>query len=155
MPLTPYKDELDEVLESLIERETQEEEVFLFLSPAGYILHEKCRHRTAEAVPPLRKARCKTDPRSGKGHLSAKQTEIQDYMQRVIDGNSFVTTCRLFYTNPDLPEKNQFRVLKGIVTGVYSDGTFTAKFEVETTAEVESQKWLAVEQLNQWLATNG
>ncbi len=151
VPAARYEDELDEVLESLVEREKQEGEEFLTLSPAGHILHEKCQGYPVDEVAHLRAANRQASPHLGEGHLADKQSEIRSYLQRVTEGNPFVTRCRLFYANKDLSQKNHFRLSRGNVTGVYSDGSFTAKFVVETTAEAENQKPLAVSKLNQWL----
>ena len=151
VPGSQFEDELGEELESLIEREWQDGEEFLTLSPAGHILHEKFRIRPVDEVKPLSPAKHQTPPYLGEGHLAAKQPTIRSHLQRVIDGNPFVVTCRLFYTNKDLPQENLFRLSRGNVIGVFSDGSFTAKFIVETTAEVENQKPWAVSKLNQWL----
>jgi len=151
VPAKQWSGELDEVLESLIERERQQGEEFLILSPAGEILHEKFKDRQEREIPPLPKAQRKEPPHLSGEHLSSHQPKIHRHMKRVIDENSFVTTCRCIYTNPDLPLQNTFRMTRGNVTGIYSDGSICAKFIVDTTAEVDAQKRLAVGKLNQWL----
>lgn len=156
VPAAQYAGELEEMLESLIERETQDGEEFLHLSPAGLLLHEQCkdRYKPADETAALPEARAQRLPQIGGDHCASRQAAIQAYMQKVTDGNPFVVACRAFYCNPDLPLRNHFRHTPRGVTGVYSDSSFTAKFSVETTAESEAQKGLAVEKLNQWLKAN-
>ncbi len=146
-------DEWEEVLESLIERECQEEQEFLMLSPAGELMHEKFkdRPRTGESLR-LKDAPRKEPATMGKDHFSKGQKEIQVFMQNVVDQNRFVVSCYCFYVNPDLPSQNEFRITPKGVTGVYSDGSFTARFGVTTTAESDVQEDMAVAQLNRWLA---
>lgn len=151
VPASRYDKELDEVLESLMEREWQEGEEFLMLSSAGQILHEKCKDSLPEVVEPLGKAKSKRPLIFSKDHGSEKQHLIRPFLEEVRDSNLFVVTCRSWYFNPDLPQRSHFRMSRGQVTGVYSDGSFTAKFDVMTTAEAENQKPLAVKRLNQWL----
>lgn len=151
VPASRYDGELDEVLESLMERERQEGEEFLMLSSAGQILHEMFKDRFREEVEPLGEAKSKQPLNVSKDHGSEKQHLIRSFLEKVRDSNPFVVTCRSWYFNPDLPEQNQFKLSRGQVTGVYSDGSFTSKFEVITTAEAENQKPLAVKRLNQWL----
>ena len=151
VPASQYDEELDEVLESLVERERQEGEEFLMLSSAGHILHEMFKDRLREEVEPLAEAKSKQPLIFSKDHGSEKQHLIRPFLEKVRDSNPFVVTCRSWYFNPDLPQSNHFRISRGQVTGVYSDGSFTAKFEVKTTAKAENQKSLAVNRLNQWL----
>ena len=151
VPASQYDEELDEVLESLVERERQEGEEFLMLSSAGQILHEMFKDRLWEEVEPLAEAKSKQPLIFSKDHGSEKQHLIRPFLEKVRDSNPFVVTCRSWYFNPDLPQSNHFRMSRGQVTGVYSDGSFTAKFEVKTTAKAENQKSLAVNRLNQWL----
>jgi len=40
------------------------------------------------------------------------------------------------------------------IEGIYSDGTRTVKFRMETTATTGSQRAAAVAALNEWLETN-
>ena len=149
--INQFAEEWDEKLESLVEREIQEGETFLNLSSAGLIMHENFRDRIdLGKVEALKPARRQEAPRIGSDHFSAKQDEIRNYLWGVIRGNPFVRTCRSFYTNPDRPQKNDFRLSRGQVMGIYSDGSFSAKFWVETTAASDEQKWLAVDKLRTW-----
>jgi len=121
------------------------------LSSVGQILHEMFKDRLREEVEPLGEATSKRPLIFSKDHGSEKQHLIRPFLEEVRDSNPFVVTCRSWYFNPDLSQRNHFRITRGQVTGVYSDGSFTSKFEVITTAEAENQKPLAVKRLNQWL----
>ncbi len=148
-----FASEWEEVLESLIERERQEGQEFLMLSPAGELMHEKFKDRPRTADSPRLKDAPRKEPATmGKDHFSKGQKEIQAFMQNVVDQNRFVVSCYCFYVNSGLPSQNEFRITPKGVTGVYSDGSFTARFGVTTTAESDVQEDMAVAQLNRWLA---
>jgi len=63
-----------------------------------------------------------------------------------------VAHCATFYYNPDLPERTRFRPGSDGVEGVYSDGRYTVKFRVETSARTPGQQAAAAAVLNEWLA---
>ncbi len=63
-----------------------------------------------------------------------------------------VAQCATFYFNPDLPERSRFRLGSGGVEGIYSDGNFTVKFRVETSAQTLGQQTAVAAVLNEWLA---
>ena len=151
-----FAGEWDEKLESLVERDIQDGETFLILSSAGLIMHENFRDRIdLGKVEALKPAKRQEEPRIGPDHISAKQAEIRSYMQRVTQDNPFVRICRSFYANPDQPQKNDFRLSRGQVVGIYSDGSFSVKFRVETTAASDEQKWLVVDKLRTWRQERG
>jgi hypothetical protein len=74
-------------------------------------------------------------------------------MARVTAEVPQVVHCATFYYNPDLPERTRFRQGRDGIEGVYSDGRYTVKFRVETTADKPSQHTAVVTALNEWLAT--
>ena len=154
VPADRFAGEWEEVLESLIERDSQEGRDFLMLSPAGELMHEKFRERPDIESPGLKDAPRKGRATMGKDDFSKGQNEIRTFMQKVIDQNRFVVSCNCFYANPDLPSPTGFRITAKGVTGIYSDGSFTAKFGVTTTAESEAQEDVAVSELNRWLVRN-
>ena len=63
-----------------------------------------------------------------------------------------VVRCVTNYCNPDLPEPTRFRERGGEIEGIYSDGTRTVKFKVETTANTAGQRAAVVAALNEWLS---
>ncbi len=64
---------------------------------------------------------------------------------------SQVVHCATFYCNPDLAERTRFRIGRDGIEGVYSDGSFTVKFRVETSAQTPGQQAAVVAALNDWL----
>ena len=63
-----------------------------------------------------------------------------------------VVHCESHYYNPDLSERTRFRLAAHDVEGVLSDGRYTVKFLVRTTATTEGQRRAVIAALNEWLA---
>ncbi len=63
--------------------------------------------------------------------------------------------CVTNWCNPALPETTRFRERGNDIEGVYSDGTRTIKFKVETTANTAGQRAAVVAVLNDWLEKRG
>ena len=57
--------------------------------------------------------------------------------------------------NPDLPQPSRFRHGPRGIEGIYSDGSYTVKFWVETSATTAGQRTAVVAALNEWLAGRG
>ena len=87
--------------------------------------------------------------------MLAYRPEIERYLCRVTDEVPQVVRCVTTYFHPSLPQRNRFRESRGEVEGIYSDGRFTVKFRVETTAVTEGQCAAVVAALNEWLAERG
>jgi len=62
-----------------------------------------------------------------------------------------VVGCSTTYYNPDLQQQRRFRETRGQIEGVYSNGSWTVKFRVDSTAETPSQQAAVVAALNEWL----
>jgi hypothetical protein len=62
-----------------------------------------------------------------------------------------VVHCATFYYNPDLTERTRFRLGRDGIEGIFSDGSFTVKFRVETSAQTPGQQAAVVAALNEWL----
>ena len=126
---------------------------YLELSPTGQIFHETFRDRFRSAadriLPPP--AQSKHPPRLEGAGWPGEHPEIQPFMQRVTNEVPFVVRCETFYFNRDLPERTRFYFSRGDVVGLFSDGRYSAKFRVETTAQTDGQRQAAVAALNQWL----
>jgi len=63
----------------------------------------------------------------------------------------FVRGMTTNYFNPDCSARNLFCLKNGNVTLVWCNGTEAIRFEVDTSAQTEEEKRVAVEHLNRWL----
>jgi putative CRISPR-associated protein (TIGR02619 family) len=150
-----YDDEWDEKYESLVERVPIDGQDYLELSPTGQIFHETFRERFRTArdqvLPPPVPAGQKRPPRLEKAGWPGEHPEVERFMNQVTDEIPHVVHCATFYYNPDLAERTRFRVRQKGIEGVYSDGSFTVKFRVETSAQTPGQQAAVVAVLNGWL----
>lgn len=155
IPAALYTDEWDEKYESLVERVPIDGKDYLELSPPGQIFHETFRERFStvrdQVLPPPVLPGQKRPPQLEVAGWPGKHPEIQRFMKRVTDEVPQVIQCTTFYFNPDLPERTRFRIGRNGIEGIYSDGTFTVKFRVETSAQTPGQQAAAVALLNEWL----
>lgn len=156
IPAGEYRDEIDERMESLVTRVEIDGAEYLELSPSGQIFHETFRERFRTArdqvlPPPAVK---KLPPAlHDHGVINANRNTLVRYLERVTAEVPCVARCATNYCHPDLPSRERFRLTRGEVEGVWSDGSVTVKYLVETTATTEGQKAAAVAALNQWLET--
>lgn len=150
-----YADEWDEKYESLIERVDIDGQEYLELSPTGQIFHETFRERFRTArdqvLPAPVPSGQKRPPRLEDAGWPGKHPEVERLMKRVTDEVPQVVHCATHYYNPDLAERTRFRVGRDGIEGVYSDGSFTVKFRVETGAQTPGQHAAVAAALNEWL----
>ena len=156
IPIDEYREEIDERMESLINRVHIDGSEYVELSPSGQIFHETFRERFRtgqdQVLPPP--AVQKLVPAlHDHGVINAYRTPLTRYLQRITNEIPCVVRCITNYCNPDLPQRERFRLTRGEIEGVYSDGSVTVKFLVETTANTEGQRAAVVALLNQWLET--
>jgi putative CRISPR-associated protein (TIGR02619 family) len=155
VPAASYSEEWDEKYESLIERVPIEGQDYLELSPTGQIFHETFRERFRTArdqvLPPPVPPGQKRPPRLEDAGWPGKHPEVERFMKRVTDEVPQVKHCGTFYYNPDLAQRIRFRLGRVGIEGVYSDGNFTVKFRVETSARTPGQQDAVVASLNEWL----
>ncbi len=162
-PAAVYADEWNdrdgEKYESLIERIEIDGQEYLELSPTGQIFHETFRERFRTArdqvLPPPVAAAQKRTPRLEKAGWPGEHPEVERFMSKLTREVPQVVHCATHYYNPDLAERTRFRVGSDGIEGVYSDGNFTAKFRVETSAQTPGQQSAVVAALNDWLARSG
>jgi putative CRISPR-associated protein (TIGR02619 family) len=151
----PFADEWDEKYESLVERVSIDGQEYLELSPAGQIFHETFRERFRTArdqvLPPPAPSAQKRPPRLEKAGWPGEHPEVEHFMSRVTSEVPQVKHCATFYYNPDLAERTRFRSGSHGIEGIFSDGNFTVKFRVETTAQTSGQQAAVVAALNEWL----
>jgi putative CRISPR-associated protein (TIGR02619 family) len=150
-----YSEEWDEKYESLVERVQIDDQEYMELSPTGQIFHETFRERFRTArdhfLPPAVPTAQKRSPRLEKSGWPGEHPEVERFMSRVTSEVPQVVQCDTFYYNPDLAERNRFRIGSKGIEGIYSDGSFTVKFRIETTAQTPGQQSAVVASLNEWL----
>lgn len=155
IPAAVYADEWDEKYESLVERVEVDGQDYLELSPTGQIFHETFRERFRtdrdQVLPPPVPSGQKRRPRLEDAGWPGQHPEVERFMTRVTDEVHQVVHCATFYYNPDLAERTRFRVGRNGIEGIYSDGSFTVKFRVETSAQTPGQQAAVVASLNEWL----
>ncbi|HVS38762.1 MAG TPA: putative CRISPR-associated protein [Gemmataceae bacterium] len=155
IPAAIYAGEWDEKYESLVERISIDRQDYLELSPIGQIFHETFRERFRTArdqvLPPPAPPAQKRAPRLEKAGWPGEHPEVERFMNRVTSEVPQVTHCATFYYNPDLAERTRFRTGRDGIEGIYSDGNFTVKFRVETTAQTPGQQAAVIAVLNGWL----
>ncbi|MCL6501280.1 MAG: putative CRISPR-associated protein [Pirellulales bacterium] len=151
-----YAEDWDERYESLVERVDIDGEEYLELSPAGQIFHETFRERfragAEAALPPPAAPQCKRPPHIEAAGWPGKHPEIEALLEKLTAEMPQVVWCRGYYYNPDLPERSRFRLRGEQIEGVYSNGGYTFKFFVETTAHTPAQRAAMVAALNEWLS---
>lgn len=150
-----YNEDWDEKYESLVERVAIDGSDYLELSPTGQIFHETFRERFRtsrdQVLPPAVPPAQKRPPRLEDAGWAGKHPEVERFMKRVTDEVCQVMQCSTFYYNPDLAERTRFRLGSKGIEGVFSNGTYTVKFIVETTAQTSGQQAAVVAALNEWL----
>jgi putative CRISPR-associated protein (TIGR02619 family) len=155
------EDGWDDRYESLVEadKDGAGREV-LCLSATGQIFHETFRERFRtgrdQVLPPAAGPGRKLPPvLHDHAVTNLLRAELTRHLLAVTEGVPQVVRCVTNYCNPALPETTRFRERGGEVEGVYSDGTRTVKFKVETTANTAGQRAAVVAALNDWLDKRG
>lgn len=140
-------------MEALVERVEIDGVVYLELSPTGQIFHETFKGRFASErdriLPPPVPKNQKEQPRLPNHGWGNARTPILNFLQKIIDECSYVHACRTDYWNPNLSSSVLFRLKGDEIEGVFSNGTWTVKFLVETLANTAGQRAACVADLNQ------
>lgn len=143
-------DDWEPPLEPMIERVALEEAEFLDLSPVGQVFHEVLRPRFRtdrdRLLPPP--APAKRPPRLTEHSWGNARGRIEALLDRIVREAPYVVTCRTHYWNPDLSSARFFRLRGQAIEGVWSDGTWTVKFWVDTTAATPGHLEACVADLN-------
>jgi len=153
-PRSAVADDWDERFDSLVEATNIDGVDYLELSAMGQIFHETFRDRFRTSrdrvLPPP--AATKRPPKLGDhGVINRLRSELTRLMADVTQAIPAVIGCETSYCNPDLPEASRFRLRGNDVEGIYSDGTATVKFRVDTTAVTDGQRAAVVAAANEWL----
>jgi putative CRISPR-associated protein (TIGR02619 family) len=149
-----------EILESLVERVEVDGVDYLELSATGQIFHEtfreRFRSRRDAVLPPPVPAAQRRPPKIGDhGVLNRHRETLTRYFTALMDAVPQVRQCQTSYCHPDLPEPRRFRRKGEGLEGIWSNGTATVKFDLETSASTEGQRDAVLAALNQWLGTQG
>lgn len=155
LPAQEFAEEWDEKFESLVERVPIDGVEYLALSPAGQIFHETLRERFRtgrnQFLPPPAPPDRKRSPHLEDAGWPGQHPEIERLLERLTREVPQVVYCRGWYFNPDLPSPARFKLRGNIIEGTLSNGRYTFKFEVESTAETPGQRAALVAALNDWL----
>ncbi len=149
-----FAENWSEKLETLVDQEVENGTEYICLSATGQIFHETFRERFRsqkdQVLPPP--AQKKLEPvLHDHGVIKKLEAELLRYLNAVTQEVPCVTRCVTNYCNPDLPARNLFRRSADHIEGIYSDGSQTVKFRVETTAQTKGQQNAAIAALNEWL----
>lgn len=142
----------DERLETLIERVPIDGDAYLEISPTGQIFHETFQGRFEsdrdQFLPPPVPATRKAKPALNDHSWGNARGPIVDFMQRLIDECPYVLGCRTHYWNPNLSRACLFRLKGEDIEGVFSDGSWTVKIIVETSATTVGQREACIADLS-------
>ncbi len=159
VPWADFADDWNERFEPLVNRETADGEEYIELSATGQIFHETFRtrfRRSKEGRLPRAAAPSEKRPPILTDHAWKRAREpITRHLRRLTDEVPYVTGCHATYWNPDLPATPLFRLSGGEMEGVYSNGSWCAKFRVLTTAGEGDDLAAVVADLNEWLGGAG
>ena len=141
-PWQHFEDDWDERFEPLVDRVDVDGAEYLELSPAGQIFHETFLQRfqqfKTERLPPAAAPGDKRDPRLGDHAYRQARVPIENFLGRITWEAPYVLSCRTTYWDPRLATTTMFRLSSHGIEGVYSNGTWSVKFAVETTAGQDS-----------------
>jgi putative CRISPR-associated protein (TIGR02619 family) len=149
-----FMDDWDEKYESLVNTESIDGTEYLELSPTGEIFHETFRERFRTArdqVLPPAAVRKLAPVLHDHSVINQIRVELLRYLTDVTQAVPAVVRCITNYCHPQLNEPTRFRSKGEEVEGIYTDGTCTVKFKVETTATTPGQRDAVVAALNEWV----
>ncbi len=142
----------DERLETLVERVPIDGETYLEISPTGQIFHETFQGRFEsdrdQFLPPPVHAARKAKPTLNDHSWGSARGPILAFMQSLIDECPYVQGCRTHYWNSDLSRTSLFRLKGEEIEGVLSNGSWTVKIIVETSAATAGQRDACIADLN-------
>lgn len=146
------EDGWDERIEALVERVEIDGKVYLELSPTGQIFHETFKGRfesIRDRVLPLPVSQNqKKQPRLPNHNWGNARNPILNFIQKIIDECPYVRTCHADYWNPDLSSPVLFRLKGEEIEGIFSNGSWTVKFIVETSANTTDEREACVADMN-------
>lgn len=142
----------DERLETLVERVEIDEQTYLEISPTGQIFHETFKGRFESdrdrVLPPQVPIAQKAKPSLTEHDWGNARRPILAFMQRITDDCPYVRGCRTHYWDQDLSRASLFRARGEEIEGVFSNGTWTVKIIVDTSAITVGQREACIADLN-------
>lgn len=152
-PKALFQEEWDEKYESLVDTEPIDGTEYLELSPTGQIFQETFRERfrtERDQVLPPASARKLAPALHDHGVINLLRDELLRHLSAATQAVPAVVRCITNYCHPQLNEPTRFRIKGEEIEGIYTDGTRTVKFKVETTATTPGQRDAVVAALNEW-----
>lgn len=145
-------DDWDEKLETLVERVEIDGEAYLEISPTGQVFHETFKGRFEsdrdQFLPPAVPKTNKSSPVLSDHSWESARKPILRLMQRITDEAPFVRACRTDYWNPDLSRVTLCRLKGEEIECVFSNGSWTVKIIIETSATTPGQREACIADLN-------
>jgi len=150
--LNVEEEDWDERLETLVERVEIDGETYLEISPTGQIFHETFKGRFEsdrdQILPPPVPISRKSKPKLEDHDWGNARRPILAFMQRLIDECPYVQGCRTHYWDQKLSRASLFRLRGEDIEGVLSNGSWTVKIIVETSATAPGQRDACIADLN-------
>ncbi|WP_071515279.1 putative CRISPR-associated protein [Geitlerinema sp. PCC 9228] len=148
------EEDWNEKMESLVERvENDGKTDCLELSPTGQIFYETFKGRFSsqrdEILPPKLPKSQKYKPKLSHHNWGNAREKILKFLQKITDECAYVRSCQTEYWNKDLSSPTLFRLKGEDIQGVFSDGTWTVKFTVDTSANTMGQRLACIADLNE------
>ena len=147
-----FADDWDEKMEVTVEREDIDGQLYLELSPTGQIFHDTFKNRfdasKDEVLPPSVPQARKSKPSLTDHDWKNAREPILKFLQKITDECPYVCQCRTHYWNPDLSKATLFRASGEQIEGIFSNGSWTVKFYVDTSANTPGQRTACIANLN-------
>lgn len=138
----------NEQMETLVERDGEA----MWLSPTGQIFHETFKGRFKSDLdlflPTSIPTNQKIKPELTDHGWGNARFKILDFLQKITDKCSYVKQCRTNYWNQDLSSFTRFRNKENQIEGILSNGSWTVKFVVHTSANTVGQLNACIADLN-------
>ncbi|MBE9114940.1 putative CRISPR-associated protein [Lusitaniella coriacea LEGE 07157] len=151
-----FAEDWDEKMEVMVERVEVDGQIYIELSPTGQIFHDTFKNRfdasKNEYLPPPIDPPRKIKPSLTDHGWGNAREPILNFLQTITDQCPYVRQCRTHYWNPDLSQATRFRLQSEQIEGIFSNGSWTVKFYVDTSANTSGQRAACIADLNQRLA---
>lgn len=155
VPAAEHGDLLDDRAAALCNIVTIDQVDYVELSPAGQIFHETFRERFRARFdlllpPPVEKARKRPPRWEDDGHIQIHK-DVMRFMEDLTREVDQVASCQTYYYHPSLPNRIGARVGARGVEVVFSDGSYTVKIRVESSAANDAERRAVAARINLWL----
>jgi putative CRISPR-associated protein (TIGR02619 family) len=150
------EEDWNEKIEALVERVEMQGKIYFELSPTGQIFHETFKGRFASnkdaVLPTPIPINQKQQPALTDHGWGNARTPILNLLQNITHSCSYVRLCRTHYWNPNLSSPALFKLRGEQIEGVFSNGTWTVKFFIETSANNQGQRAACIADMNTLLS---